>query len=126
MKSAEAGAISSASAPRVRSMCGMLLAMRASHWSVKTVCPDSAWKVTGVTKRVPASVIATCTSAPCLTSRRTSSADLYAAMPPVTPRTMRLPESSMCSIRWLRVAEKEGAACGREGRRAPGAAAGLG
>jgi len=94
-KSAEAGATSSASASRDRSMCAMLLATRGSHWSVNTSFPESAWKVTGVTKCVAASLITTCTEAPSLISSRTSSAALYAAMPPVMPRTMRFPASSM-------------------------------
>ena len=46
------------------------------QWSVNPGRPESAWKVTGVTKRVAASVITTCTVAPSLTSRRTSSAAL--------------------------------------------------
>jgi hypothetical protein len=44
-------------------MCAMLLATRGSHWSVNTGLPESAWKVTGVTKCVAASVITTCTGA---------------------------------------------------------------
>jgi uncharacterized protein YebE (UPF0316 family) len=43
----------------------------------------------GVTNFVAASVITTSTAMPALTSRRRSSADLYAAIPPVTPNTMR-------------------------------------
>ena len=76
MKSAEAGATSTASAPRVRSICAMLLGMRASHWSMNTGRPDSACMVVGVMKWVAASVMTTSTVAPCSTSRRTRSADL--------------------------------------------------
>ena len=54
----------------------MLLATRPSHWSVNTVRPESAWKVTGVTKCVAPAVITTCTVAPALVSRRVSSAAL--------------------------------------------------
>ena len=56
MKSALAGAISTASAPRVRSMCAMLLGTRASQASTNTGRPDSACMVTGVMKCVAASV----------------------------------------------------------------------
>jgi hypothetical protein len=41
-KSADAGATSSASASREKSMCAMLLATRGSHWSVNTGWPESA------------------------------------------------------------------------------------
>ncbi|MCY1249938.1 hypothetical protein D9M72_635200 [compost metagenome] len=76
MKSVEAGAMTMASASRDRSMCAMLLSMRASHCDRKTGRPDRACIVTGVMKCVAASVMATCTVAPALVSRRTSSADL--------------------------------------------------
>ncbi|CFP60231.1 Uncharacterised protein [Bordetella pertussis] len=76
MKSALAGAISTASAPRVRSMCAMLLSTRASQASTKTGRPDSACMVTGVMKCVAASVMTTSTTAPCSVMRRTSSAIL--------------------------------------------------
>lgn len=72
----EAGATTMASASRDRSMCAMLLPTRSSHWDVNTGRPDSACIVTGVMKCVAASVITTCTVAPALVSRRTSSADL--------------------------------------------------
>ena len=76
MKSALAGATSTASASRVRLMCAMLLPGRASHWFVNTARLDSACIVTGVMKRSAASVITTCTVAPALTSSRVSSAAL--------------------------------------------------
>ncbi len=75
-KSALAGATTIASAPRESSMCAMLLAKLASHRSVITGLPVSAWNVAGVTKRVAASVIATCTSTLFLMRRRASSATL--------------------------------------------------
>jgi len=75
-KSAEAGATRIRSACRDRSICAIAFGMRASHWSVNTGLPDKAWNVVAVTKWVAPSVIATCTSAPCLPSRRTSSAAL--------------------------------------------------
>ncbi len=54
----------------------MLLSMRASHWLVKTGCPESACIVTGVMNCVAASVIATCTVAPAFVNSRVSSAIL--------------------------------------------------
>ncbi len=76
MKSADAGATRIRSAWRDRSICAIAFGIRASHWSMNTGLPDSAWKVVAVTKWVAPSVIATCTSAPCLPSKRTSSAAL--------------------------------------------------
>ena len=76
IKSALAGATSTASASRVRLMCAMLFGSRASHWLVATLRLDSACRVTGVMKRSAAAVMTTCTVAPALTSRRTSSAAL--------------------------------------------------
>ncbi len=75
-KSVEAGATTMASASRERSIWAMLLPTRASHWEVKTVRPESACMVTGVMNWVAPSVMTTCTVAPALVSRRTSSADL--------------------------------------------------
>ena len=76
MKSVDAGTTAIASASRDRSICGMLLGCRASHWSVNTGRPVNACIVTGVMKRVAASVITTCTVAPRSSSRRASSAVL--------------------------------------------------
>ena len=95
MRSAVAGAIRIGAAPRVRSICAMLLSTRGSQRSDHTGLPDNAWKVTGVTKRAPPAVSATCTSAPAFPSSRTSSAALYAATPPVTPSTIRRPLNSL-------------------------------
>lgn len=44
-------------------------------------------KVSGVMKSCAPGVITTCTSQPAFTSSRTNCADLYAAMPPVTPKS---------------------------------------
>ncbi len=76
MKSALAGATSTASASRVRLMCAMLLGSRASHWLVCTVRPDSACIVTALMNCSAASVMTTCTTAPARTSSRVSSAAL--------------------------------------------------
>ena len=62
--------------PRESSMCAMEFAKLASQRSVMTGLPVSAWKVAGVTKRVAASVIATCTSTLFLMRSRASSAAL--------------------------------------------------
>jgi hypothetical protein len=52
--------------------------------------PDNACNVIGVMKRLAAGVITTSTAMSDLTSRRVSSAALYAAIPPVNPSTMRV------------------------------------
>ena len=62
MKCAVAGATTIASAPRVRSMCGIALPhCVASHWSVETGRPLSACIVVAVTNCRAPSVITTCT-----------------------------------------------------------------
>jgi hypothetical protein len=76
MKSALAGATTTASASRDRLMCAMAFASRASHWLRYTLRLDSACIVTAVMNWVAASVITTCTVAPARVSSRTSSADL--------------------------------------------------
>ena len=88
-KSADAGAMSITSFVRVSSMCAMPLSGRASHKSLNTGCPDRAWKVAAPTNSCALSVIATVTSRPDFTKRRVSSADLYAAIPPVMPSKTR-------------------------------------
>ena len=95
MKSADAGATTMRSRSRESSICPIASFTRSSHRSVHTGCPESACSVTGVMKRVAASVIAMRTSAPAFTSRRVSSAALYAAMPPVMPSRIRLPVNAM-------------------------------
>src|SRR5947208_12956161 len=89
MKSAEAGATTMASAPRERSMWPMPLPTPVCHRSVSTGRPVSACMVSGVMNRHAAGVITTSTVTSACTNRRASSADLYAAMPPVKPSTMR-------------------------------------
>ena len=64
--------------------------------SVRTGRPDSACSVSGVTKRQAAAVMQTSTAMSALTKSRVSSAALYAAMPPVRPRTIL--ESGLVSI----------------------------
>ena len=91
MKSADAGAIKIRSRSRDSSMCPMLSGTRGSHRSVHTAWPESACIVTGVTKRVAASVMATRRSTPALTRMRASSAHLKAAIPPVMPRRTLFP-----------------------------------
>src|SRR5690606_4751102 len=88
---AVAGATSTRSAQRASSMWPMAASAAASHSEVRTGRPDSAWKVCTPTKRCALSVIATCTCAPASPSRRTSSAALYAAMPPHTHSSRRCP-----------------------------------
>src|ERR1035437_10156840 len=55
------------------------------HIEVMTLWPVSAAKVSGRTNSSAARVITTCTSSEYCCKARTSSAALYAAMPPVTP-----------------------------------------
>ncbi|OIQ65374.1 hypothetical protein GALL_530670 [mine drainage metagenome] len=99
MVCAVAGATTMRSAARANSICAMALGTRTSHRSVNTGRPDKAWKVASPTKRLAASVSTTCTVAPALTSSRVSSADLYAATPPVTARRMCLPWRSIAALR---------------------------
>src|SRR3981189_1611820 len=63
----------------------------ASSRDVRAGSGASAEKVTAPTKRWASSVSTGTTCAPASTRRRHSSAALYAAMPPVTPRTTRRP-----------------------------------
>src|SRR5579884_2905911 len=53
-----------------------------------TPCVDTVASASGATNRVAFGVTMTRTSAPASRRRRTSSGVLYAAMPPVTPRTI--------------------------------------
>ena len=94
MKSALVGAISIASASRLRLMCAMLLSGRASHCDTYTGRPDSDCIATGVMNWQAASVITTCTVAPDLINRRHSSAALKHAAPPVKPSRMCRPANS--------------------------------
>src|SRR5882672_12895351 len=63
--------------------------------SAATAAPVRAWKVSAVTNRCAAGVSATRTCAPAFTSRRATSQDLYAAMPPPTQRSTRRPWTAM-------------------------------
>src|SRR5215472_14936263 len=77
-------------------MCSMALSRLAPSpeespkRSVITFCPLSAAKVRGVTNSLAARVITTQTLWPSCCKRRTSSAALYAATPPVTPNVIRI------------------------------------
>ena len=71
-------------------MCAILLLIRLSHKSVNTVLPVSACNVAGPTNLQADSVITVCTSISFFTRRRATSAALYAAIPPVIPRSRRL------------------------------------
>src|SRR5215475_6148057 len=94
--SAVAGATSSKSVRCATAICSMADSRFASppsefaKTSVMTFWPLSAANVRGVTNSRAARVITTCTVCPASCRRRTSSADLYAATPPVTPRVMRM------------------------------------
>ena len=94
MRSADAGATSTSSAQRANSMWLIAISADSSHRPVRTALPDSAWKVSGVTKRAAFAVSTTRTSAPASRRRRTSSAPLYAAMPPETPSSTRAPANA--------------------------------
>ncbi len=76
MQSADAGATSTHSAQRASSMWPIAASAASSQSEVRTALPDSAWKVSGVTKRAADSVKTTRTSAPASRRRRTRSAAL--------------------------------------------------
>ena len=61
-----------------------------SRSSEETLFPDNACKVKGVINSSADLVITTRTDDPAFFKERTISADLYAAIPPVTPRRMFL------------------------------------
>src|SRR5438128_6601768 len=58
------------------------------HCSTITPCPETVASERGETNRVPFGVTMTRTSAPASLSLRTNSGVLYAAIPPVTPKTI--------------------------------------
>src|SRR5205085_6525423 len=64
-----------------------------SKTSVRASLPDSAANVASPTNFVAPRVITICTSAPAWRSLLVRMAALYAAMPPVTPRRTRLPDT---------------------------------
>ena len=86
---AVAGAITTCSAQRASSMCPIAASAASSQSVLRTVRPETAWKLGAPTKCSASAVIATCTSAPASRRRRTSSTALYAAMPPQTHSRMR-------------------------------------
>ncbi len=91
MDDAVAGAMTIASAQSPRSTCEFHWPVLAVKNSLITGCPLSVDNVTGVMNSLAFGVIITCTSAPAFTNRRTSDADLYAAIPPVIPTTICFP-----------------------------------
>src|SRR5690242_9543618 len=96
MMSAVAGATRRRSVRCATAMCSMALSRLASppeeslKRSVMTFWALRAAKVSGVTNSRAAVVITTCTLCPSCWRRRTSSAALYAATPPVTPNVIRI------------------------------------
>src|SRR5580704_3930150 len=94
--SAVAGATSNRSVRCATAICSIAESRFASppasgpaNRSVMTFCPLSAANVSGVTNSRAPRVITTCTLKSSCCNRRTSSAALYAATPPVTPSVMR-------------------------------------
>lgn len=75
-RSAVAGATITRSAQRASSMWPIACSAALSHNVVRVGCPDSAWKLSGVTNCCAPLVMATCTCAPASRRRRTSSSDL--------------------------------------------------
>src|SRR5215472_185182 len=92
-RSAVAGATSATRAQSPSSTCGSG-GPSAANRSVWTGRPVRPWNVAGPTNRVAAAVIATRTSHPAWTSRETTSATLYAAMPPDTSTATRRPRTA--------------------------------
>src|SRR5882762_5192777 len=96
MMSAVAGATSNKSVRCATAMCSMALSRLAPppeespKRSVITFCPLSDANVSGVTNSRAPRVITTSTVNPSCCRRRTSSAALYAATPPVTPSVIRI------------------------------------
>src|SRR5687768_7672611 len=86
-RSAVAGATTTRSAACPIRTCGT--SWTSAHTSAETGLPDSADQVGAPTKASAAAVGTTVTSWPLSVSRRSSSQLLYAAMPPLTPRTTR-------------------------------------
>src|SRR3954453_1554297 len=91
MRRAGAGTTRKRSADWPRLVCG--IGVSSSHRLVCTGSLASADNVVVPRKCSAPLVITGTTWAPASTSRRHTSTALYAAMPPVTPRTMRLPAS---------------------------------
>ena len=87
---AVAGAMSIPSAHLANSICPIAASASASKSSVETLFPDSACSVNGVMNSSADFVITTRTEAPDFFRCLTISADLYAAIPPVTPNKIFL------------------------------------
>ena len=66
-------------------LCSVSSGELSSNRSVMTLLPVKEAMVRGVMNLVAAFVITACTACPSAWSARTNSADLYAAIPPVTP-----------------------------------------
>ena len=90
MTFAVAGAINSKSASSASRMCVGFQPSSSSYRSVMTGLRESVLNGSGVMKRCASAVITTRTSHFCLVNRLARSAALWAAMEPVTPRTMFL------------------------------------
>ena len=96
---AVAGAITRRLARCAREMCPISDSAMRSNRSVQTGFFERVCRVRGVMNRAPEAVRITRTPAPSLRSVRTISHALYAAIPPVTPRTISLPESVVICLR---------------------------
>src|SRR5205823_3660151 len=92
---AVAGATSIRSACSVSAMCCGSEDSTRSNVSVRTLRPESATNVSGVTNFVASRVITTDTPAPTCTSLLTTSATLYAAIPPQTATMISRPPSAL-------------------------------
>jgi len=93
MMFAVAGATRSRLALWASEMCPISDSLMRLNRSVWTGFFDRVCSVSGVMKWAPAAVSTTTTLAPSFRSSRTISHALYAAIPPVTPRTISLPAS---------------------------------
>mgnify|MGYP003320953528 FL=1 len=71
-------------------MCPIAASAASSNKSIDTRLPDRACMVSGVMNSFEDSVIATLISAPAFIKSLINSAHLYAAIPPVTPSSIRL------------------------------------
>ena len=87
------GAMTMASAHSPRSTCECQVPSRCEKNSLMTGLRVRVLRVRGVMNSLPDGVMTTCTSAPCLMSKRMSRQALYAAMDPVMPKTIFFPFS---------------------------------
>ena len=90
---AVAGATMNTSAFFASDTCSTLYSKLRSNVSIATRLLTSVSKVSGVTNCAAFPVIMTCTSAAVLPRSLASCAALYAAMPPLTPKTIVLPSN---------------------------------